>query len=89
MRIVIYPHTQAHQSDTVMQKLLLPGVHCCPFPMQELMLMAPARNDGIMDHESWSGMLKVTVRPDQINVLVVGFPDPNYPESEFELKKYF
>ena len=22
-------------------------------------------------------------RPDQINVLVVGFPDPNYPESEF------
>ena len=24
-----------------------------------------------------------TFRPDQINVLVVGFPDPNYPESEF------
>ena len=23
------------------------------------------------------------VTPDQINVLVVGFPDPNYPESEF------
>ena len=23
------------------------------------------------------------LRPDQINVLVVRFPDPNYPESEF------
>ena len=23
------------------------------------------------------------IRPDQINVLVVGFPDPSYPESEF------
>ena len=28
-----------------------------------------------------------SLRPDQINVLVVGFPDPNYPESEFLLKK--
>ena len=25
--------------------------------------------------------------PYQINVLVVGFPDPNYPESELKKKK--
>ena len=25
----------------------------------------------------------ILIRPDQINVLVVRFPDPNYPESEF------
>ena len=31
----------------------------------------------------WLQICSVVFRPDQINVLAIGFPDPNYPESEF------
>ena len=31
--------------------------------------------------------MDLVVRPDKINVLVVGFPDPNYLESELKKKQ--